>query len=133
MRVLFTARAATGHFHPLVPLAQAARDAGHEAVFAMPPSFQATVEGLGFRWLAAGLDESFPEFARFIEERNRLPGRERAMFMRRGSVSLLGTRTAADLLRISETWRPDVFVRDTHDVSAHLSMMGRVVGAGAFR
>jgi UDP:flavonoid glycosyltransferase YjiC (YdhE family) len=115
VRVLFTARAAFGHFHPLVFLAQAAREAGHEAAFAMPPSFQSTVEGLGFRWFLAGLDNSSPEYARFIEERNRLPGRDRAMFMRRGSVSLLGPPMTSDVLRIGETWQPDVVVRDSAD------------------
>jgi UDP:flavonoid glycosyltransferase YjiC (YdhE family) len=115
MRIVFTARAASGHFHPLVPLAQAARDAGHEAVFAMPASFQGTVGRLGFRWLEAGLDESSPEYGRFIEERNRLSGPERSSFHRRGLVGLLAPRMATDLLRISETWRPDLFVRDHAD------------------
>jgi UDP:flavonoid glycosyltransferase YjiC (YdhE family) len=126
MRVLFTLRGATGHLHPLVPLAHAARDSGHEVAFAMPPPFQATIEGLGFRWVSAGLDDSSPEYARFIEERNRLPGRERARFMRRGAASLLGPRMASDLLRICETWQPDVFVRDASDFGGYIA--GEVLG-----
>jgi UDP:flavonoid glycosyltransferase YjiC (YdhE family) len=126
MRVLFTARAAFGHFHPLVPLAEAAREAGHEIAFAMPPPFQGAVERLGFQWLSSGLDESFPEYARFIQERNRLPGRERAMFMRRGAVTLLGRRTASDLLKICESWRPDVFVRDGSEYGGYIA--GEVLG-----
>ena len=94
MRILFTCRAAIGHFHPLVPLARAARDAGHEVAFGMAPVMRATVERLGFRWFAAGLDESSPEYARFLQERLLLPGRERAAFMRRGAVTLLGPRMA---------------------------------------
>ena len=90
----------TGHLHALVPLAHATRDAGHDVALAMPGSFQGTVERLGLQWFAAGLDESFPEYVRFIEERDRLPGRERAMFNRRGAVTLLGRRTAVDTLRI---------------------------------
>ena len=115
MRVLFTLRGATGHFHPIVPLARAARDAGHEVAFAMPPSFEGVVSRLGFRWLAAGFDNSSPEYARFLEQRNRLSGRERACFMRRGAASLLGPRMVSDLLRVCEGWRPDVFVRDASD------------------
>src|SRR5215216_5266085 len=107
MRMLCTARAADGHFHPLVPLAQAARDAGHEVAFGMPPSFAATVERLGFRWFAAGLDDSSPEYARFLAERNRLTGRERAAFMTRGAAALLAPRTASDVLGLCERWRPD--------------------------
>jgi UDP:flavonoid glycosyltransferase YjiC (YdhE family) len=115
MRIVFTVRAASGHFHPLVPLAQAACDAGHEAVFAMPPSFRGTVERLGLRWLGAGMDESDPEYARFVEERSRLSGPERSSFHRRGMVGLLAPRMVTDLLRIAETWRPDLLVRDIAD------------------
>ena len=53
MRVLFTLRAATGHLHPLVPLAQATRDAGHDVALAMLGSFQGTVDRLGLRWFAS--------------------------------------------------------------------------------
>ena len=113
MRVLFTSPAAIGHFHPLVPVAQAARDAGHEVTFAMPPSFRGTVERVGFRWLPSGLDTSAPEYARLAEERNRLPGLERARFMARyGFAGLLARQTASDLLRACDAWRPDVLVRD---------------------
>ncbi len=115
MRLLCTSRAGFGHFHPLVAVAQAARAAGHEVAFAMPASFAATVEGLGFRWFAAGLDDSSPAYARFIEERNRLPGRERAIFMRRGTAALLGPAMADDVFRVCETWRPDLFLRDAAD------------------
>jgi len=115
VRLLCTSRAGFGHFHPLVAVAQAARAAGHEVAFAMPASFAATVEGLGFRWFAAGLDDSSPAYARFIEERNRLPGRERAIFMRRGTAALLGPAMADDVFRVCETWRPDLFLRDAAD------------------
>jgi UDP:flavonoid glycosyltransferase YjiC (YdhE family) len=36
MRILFTTTAGLGHFHPLVPLARAAANAGHEVAFACP-------------------------------------------------------------------------------------------------
>ena len=34
MRIVFATGPYAGHFHPLVPLAQAARDAGHAVAFA---------------------------------------------------------------------------------------------------
>ena len=37
MRVLFTTQPGAGHFHPLVPLAQALRDVGHDVAFAGAP------------------------------------------------------------------------------------------------
>jgi len=118
MRVLFTLRGATGHFHPLVPLAQAARDAGHEAAFATAPSFQKAVEGLGFRWVSAGSeirDDLSPSWAAFRKEAMRLGGREGRTFYRRGLASVLGPPMIADLLQICETWRPDVIVRDSQE------------------
>ena len=115
MRFLFTSRAGFGHFHPLVPLAQGAQEAGHEVAFGMPPSFRDTVGRVGFRWLDAGMDESDPEFARFVEERNKLPGRERARFMKRGAATVLGPRMVTDILRIADSWRPDLIVRDASD------------------
>ena len=36
MRALFTTQPATGAFRPLVPLARALADAGHEVAFAAP-------------------------------------------------------------------------------------------------
>ena len=126
MRLLCTSRAGDGPVHPLVAIAQAARAAGHEVAFATPTPFAARIEGLGFRWFAAGLDESSPEYARFIEERNRLSGHERLVFMRRGAASLLGPAMAADVLRVCETWRPDLFLRDASDYGGWIA--GEVLG-----
>ena len=37
MRVLFASTQSTGHFAPLIPFAQACRDAGHDVLVAGPP------------------------------------------------------------------------------------------------
>ena len=55
MRVLFTTLPATGHFHPLVPIARATA-AGHDVAFASPASFCPTVEAVGFPCVPAGFD-----------------------------------------------------------------------------
>jgi UDP:flavonoid glycosyltransferase YjiC (YdhE family) len=126
MRVLFTSRQGFGHIHALIPLAGAARAAGHEVTFAVPRSMGSAVERCGFRWFAAGLDESSAAYARFIDERNRLPGRQRTRFMRRGSVTLLGPRMAADILGRCEIRRPDLIVRDASDYGGYIA--GEVLG-----
>ena len=46
MRVLFSCTAGYGHFHPLVPFAQALKRAGHEVAVAAP-SFSAAMGGGG--------------------------------------------------------------------------------------
>ncbi|MET9294023.1 nucleotide disphospho-sugar-binding domain-containing protein [Streptomyces sp. NPDC003077] len=47
MRLLFTTAPLPGHFHPLVPLAWAARAVGHEVLFATTEDFAPTVAGAG--------------------------------------------------------------------------------------
>ena len=56
-----------GHWHPLVPLAQALESAGHEVAFAPLPGFGTTIEAKGFRTFAVGVDET-PEEAQQIGE-----------------------------------------------------------------
>jgi UDP:flavonoid glycosyltransferase YjiC (YdhE family) len=54
MRFLFTTIPGSGHFHPMVPTAQALQRRGHEVVFAASPSFQSAVETAGFEFHPAG-------------------------------------------------------------------------------
>ena len=87
MRVLVTTQPGFGHFHPLVPLAQALATAGHEVAVACAPSFRPTVESAGVRavpagidWRVSGMGDAFPSMrqaATFPEAQRqplRLPG-----------------------------------------------------------
>lgn len=56
MRVLFVCLPATGHLLPLLPLAGALRDAGHEVAFATAAGFAHAVERAGFVAVPAGMD-----------------------------------------------------------------------------
>src|SRR3569623_1483937 len=56
MRILFACTTAYGHLHPLVPLARAATDAGHEVAFATGAALARAVAHAGFRHFPAGLD-----------------------------------------------------------------------------
>jgi hypothetical protein len=47
MRVLVTTQPAIGHLHPLVPVAGALGDAGHEVAVCTAPSFRGNVEAFG--------------------------------------------------------------------------------------
>jgi UDP:flavonoid glycosyltransferase YjiC (YdhE family) len=114
MRVLFTTYPYLGHFYPLVPLAGAARDAGHEVAFATAAELAPVVERLGFAFLRAGPERpDDTELARLREAAARLPGRERQAFVvRHVFAGATARRTAADLLGVCATWRPDLLVRD---------------------
>lgn len=55
MRVLVTTTSGTGHIHPVVPLARALREAGHDVVWATAQGSCPLVEQLGFDTRPAGL------------------------------------------------------------------------------
>ncbi|GAA2599866.1 DUF1205 domain-containing protein [Dactylosporangium fulvum] len=67
MRVLFTAVPIYGHLLPLLPLAEAAADAGDQVAVAVPPSMAHLVQGLPVR--PAG-----PETAALLAENDRRTG-----------------------------------------------------------
>src|SRR5258708_35219142 len=56
MRVLFTVQPSTGHLHPLVPVAIALREAGHEVAVCSSAPFRPDVEAFGLTHIDAGLD-----------------------------------------------------------------------------
>ncbi len=112
MRVLFTALPSSGHWHPLIPFAEALQAAGHEVAFATTPAACAAISALGFRCFHAGADET-------VEE-----GRAR-----RAKMATLGTESPAwalpnlfagiwpagrlpDLLTVCREWEPTLLVRE---------------------
>jgi len=56
MRFLFTSIPGLGHFNPLVPLARALTDSGHDVAFVTSPSFADAVTRAGFEFIAGGID-----------------------------------------------------------------------------
>ena len=109
MRILFTCSTGLGHLHPLVPIARAATQAGHEVAFATPSPFAPTVERSGFRVFPAGMAESpvdaFPEL-------QRLSGRDATEFMWARVRPAQAAAMVSDLLRVIDEWRPDLIVRE---------------------
>ena len=55
VRILFSSLGSHGHTYPLLPLAIAAREQGHDILYAIDPGFHPTVEKLGFTAVDAGL------------------------------------------------------------------------------
>jgi UDP:flavonoid glycosyltransferase YjiC (YdhE family) len=64
MRLLFTSLASHGHLYPLLPLAVAAHDAGHEVVVATGANLLPEVEQAGLTGAAAGIAMREAFFAR---------------------------------------------------------------------
>lgn len=119
MRILFTLQPASGHFQPLVPLARAAAQAGHEVAFACARSFVPKVEQAGFTAFAAGFDME-----------GRLPT-EIAPGLRAGYredfthyavphvfIGLLSRVMLPDLMGLCRSWAPDLLVRENTEFAA---------------
>jgi UDP:flavonoid glycosyltransferase YjiC (YdhE family) len=109
VRVLFTTHGALGHFHPLVPIAHAAAEAGHEVAFATQAPFVPTVERSGFRAFAAGMSQTVAEA--FPEVRT-LTGRDEVLFMMSRIRPALARAVASDLLGVVADWQPELIVRE---------------------
>jgi len=115
MRILFTTLQASGHFHPLVPIARAAVAAGHEVAFVCAASFIPTVERVGFRAFPAGYDnrgrtieELFPGFFKMTAAVRYWP-------MPNIFVGVYGVTMTPDLLPLAHQWQPDLIVRGSSE------------------
>src|SRR3954453_3872152 len=108
MRVLFTTFPAYGHFHPLVCLARALQQAGHEVAFATAASFRHAVEGAGFRHFAAGGDPatlmSGGDVKARTERTMRASAEDQQRLLADMFVGLFATRMVPDLLRVADEW-----------------------------
>lgn len=119
MRFLFTTLAGSGHFHPLLPPAEALRSMGHDVCFATAPSFHGGIAASGFEALSAGFDRerdgADQRFVRLQAELEALPsdGAARTLFrISKLFAGLYAERMVPDLLAITSDWRPDTIVRE---------------------
>ncbi len=113
MRVLFTTNPQSGHWHPLVPFAEALQTAGHEVAFATTPAACASIAALGFRCLPAGADETAEEARARRERWATLSGTEAAAWAWPNRFAgTWASRRLPDLLTICAEWRPTILVRE---------------------
>ncbi|WP_409183317.1 glycosyltransferase [Amycolatopsis sp. VS8301801F10] len=113
MRILFTSLASYGHLYPLLPLAVAARDAGHDVVYATAPDFHPSLEKAGLEPVAAGLtlQEAFGEvFAGDTRSRYEVPPDELNEAIGKAFGRLLPSRFMTDLAPVLAERKPDLVV-----------------------
>lgn len=114
-RILFAFAGGSGHFVPLVPLAQAAATDGHVVAFTGRPWMIPRVEELGFQAFSAGSDAGLTPVIRPLLEIDR----ERELGdLRDGFVRRIARERAADLLGLVMRWQPDVIVWEETDFGA---------------
>lgn len=124
MRILVTALGAPGHAFPLVPLATALRDAGHDVTFAAGPDVLDGVATTGLATLSAGGGL----FDGFVVARERLgvttwpPDRTTEWTLAREVFGeILPRRVVADLAPWLAQHRPDLVVSEIGNQGAALA------------
>jgi UDP:flavonoid glycosyltransferase YjiC (YdhE family) len=120
LRVLFCCRPAYGHVDPLLPLAMACRDAGHEVLFGTGERLRPRLRELGFRAERVGIsiDEADRLALRDDPGLDELPRAERWRFGVVVFGDVLASRTLEDVRPLLEDAAPDLLVYDETDVGA---------------
>ncbi|MGW4063335.1 glycosyltransferase [Amycolatopsis sp. NPDC004747] len=121
MRLLFTSLGSFGHTFPLVPLAVAAREAGHDVVFATSEDFLPQLTKAGLETAAAGLaikDAFGQAFGQVFGEAGPpgppgdIPREVLFPVVAKVFGELMPKRFVADLLPLFEHVRPDLVVSE---------------------
>jgi UDP:flavonoid glycosyltransferase YjiC (YdhE family) len=113
MRTLFTVQPSIGHLHPLIPVANALADVGHEVAICSAPSFRREVEAFGLTHIDAGLDwltEDMSTWGAFPAMPP--PGPQFAAFVVTVFADITAGHMVPDLLAIAREWKPDLIVRE---------------------
>ena len=121
MRILFSTTPLDGHFRPLLPLARALRERGHELAFATAGAWHGHVEAEGFPALAAGADHATARAVRLDGELAavaRLRGVDRRHYVfpylfAEGHATL----KLKELLDVARRWLPDAVVHEAADLA----------------
>jgi len=116
MRLLFTSRRGAGHLHPLLPLATAAREAGHEVLLAMAEGQRADVEAAGLAFLPTPEDPTDLAAIKGLD-----PARIRHhIFQHHFADAELGVRLPG-LRAVVAEWRPDVVVHEVAEFAGAIA------------
>lgn len=123
MRVLVTSVAGYGHLQPLLPLAAALVDAGHDVAIATGSELRQRAEAAGFVAFDVGLSvpAAFAQLAqRFPDEvYNRLaPTEILDWYLPHLFAETLAPAMLRDLEPLVRSWQPDIVVHDTWELAA---------------
>lgn len=113
-----------GHFHPMVPLAQALAEQGHHVAFATGKSFGPVVRRVGFEHFPCGIDfDGSKDILTVLPEWETIKARYPAGGLGQlyGFVQGFAPRMADDLVGLVGAWKPDVIVRDPLEFGGYLA------------
>ncbi|WP_026360329.1 glycosyltransferase [Amycolatopsis nigrescens] len=123
MRILFSSLPGHGHTYPLLPLAIAARAAGHDIMFATGAEFHPTLRDLGFEAIAAGksFEEARLEVMGQADRADSLEGEELQRALLEIFGVLLPRSFAVDLRPVLAERKPDLVVAEVGNPGAGLA------------
>jgi UDP:flavonoid glycosyltransferase YjiC (YdhE family) len=112
MRILFTTAPGVGHLLPLLPVARAARDRGHEVVIGGGASLATIIESAGFRHERMG-PATIGEMFRGLPDLSSIPPRERVLIsMPKVFCEGIAPAMADGVSALVGRWRADVIVHE---------------------
>ena len=120
-RFLFSSTAGYGHTQPLLPLARALQEAGHQVAFAAREFVRPRIEAAGLEFFAVGSDRALDaEYQQFKRERDAMPiGFALESFIYTRLFCGIAPRLMAPgLIEVGRTWQPDVIVREGGEYGA---------------
>ena len=123
MKVLITCVPGYGHLHPLLPLANALVDAGHDVAIATATDTRARAETAGFATFSAGIgmSETWQRLVRRYPDQayTRLaPDEIMPWYLPHLFGEIVAPAMLEDLVPLVRTWSPDVIVHDTFEFAA---------------
>jgi hypothetical protein len=117
MRILFTSNPLLGHWLPMLPLARAAQEAGHEVVIAAGPDVVPDIERRGFSAWAIGPD--LESIQAGLRDRPRAPAESDADRTVADGMAMFADPAvvrAHHLLDRTAAWRPNVVIREIYEL-----------------
>jgi UDP:flavonoid glycosyltransferase YjiC (YdhE family) len=123
MRVLFSSTSGYGHVFPMLPLARAFREAGHDVLWAAAAQAVPLVSAAGIDAVATGASESDEAALRgaVLGRARELPGAARAAFVfPRMFGEALTPPMARGLLDLARDWGPDLLIHEQGELAAPL-------------
>ena len=124
MHLIFTALGTYGHLYPLLPLAVAAREAGHEVTVATDERFASALGATGLRVRAAGigLHDAFREvLGDEPRVRGEIPQDELAEVIGQVFGRLLPRGFVADLVPLLRAQRPDLLICEAGNLGGSIA------------
>jgi UDP:flavonoid glycosyltransferase YjiC (YdhE family) len=112
MRIVLAANPGLGHVLPLLPLALAARAAGHSVTFLGGSSLSPVVERHGFQLHRAGPPDLSAVIGRVRGAADQTGKRQAALIWSHGFAGVVAPDLARGLLELAGTFPPDLVVHD---------------------